>query len=317
MRMKSAILRSAPIFATMLLGCTTSEFSYMTADRQMALARELYSTDIYNTFYYTNSVLDNAEIAVDYDRDTDRIVFDYQRDRRDWRPGRVRWLEVDGVRNVRDCGGWNGLRPGRMYRGAEMDGSQFRGIDPNNPDAKKHANDLTEKGREVMRREMRIACDLDLRKTEGRVQHSPIGDDIRLELHPVKAYKAFLEDKDTSARCLKVFADEHNFPIYVHCAGGADRTGTVCALIEGLCGAQEADVCTDYELTTYGIGRRARTDRPYGFATLMSEVKKRNGSTLAEKIADLMENHFGLTKDEIAAIRRNLRKNQHASPAGQ
>ena len=39
----------------------------------------------------------------------------------DKNPGRiVKWIDVDGVRNVRDIGGWTGLRTGRVFRGTEL-----------------------------------------------------------------------------------------------------------------------------------------------------------------------------------------------------
>ena len=37
--------------------------------------------------------------------------------------------------------------------------------------------------------------------------------------------------------------------IYVHCAGGCDRTGALCAIIEGLCCVSENDICKEYELS--------------------------------------------------------------------
>ena len=35
-------------------------------------------------------------------------------------PGLVRWHDVEGVRNVRDIGGWTGLRAGRVFRGTQL-----------------------------------------------------------------------------------------------------------------------------------------------------------------------------------------------------
>lgn len=41
--------------------------------------------------------------------------------------------------------------------------------------------------------------------------------------------------------------------VLIHCNGGADRTGLMSAMIEGLCGVSENDICKDYELTSFGI----------------------------------------------------------------
>lgn len=37
--------------------------------------------------------------------------------------------------------------------------------------------------------------------------------------------------------------------MYIHCAGGADRTGAICAFLEGICGVGENDINHDYELS--------------------------------------------------------------------
>ena len=49
----------------------------------------------------------------------------------------------------------------------------------------------------------------------------------------------------------EVLADESNYPVYIHCNAGADRTGTVAFLINGLLGVSEADLIRDFELTSF------------------------------------------------------------------
>ena len=44
-------------------------------------------------------------------------------------------------------------------------------------------------------------------------------------------------------------ADQH--PVYYHCYGGADRTGTLGFLINGLLGVSYSDLVIDFELTSY------------------------------------------------------------------
>lgn len=41
--------------------------------------------------------------------------------------------------------------------------------------------------------------------------------------------------------------------VLYHCNGGADRTGLMSAIIEGLCGVSENNICMDYELTSFSI----------------------------------------------------------------
>ena len=50
--------------------------------------------------------------------------------------------------------------------------------------------------------------------------------------------------------------------VFFHCAGGADRTGSLAFLIEALLGVSESDLSKDYELTTFGrVNTRLRNYR--------------------------------------------------------
>lgn len=38
-------------------------------------------------------------------------------------------------------------------------------------------------------------------------------------------------------------------PFVVHCTGGKDRTGVVCAILQMICGVDETSIAWEYELT--------------------------------------------------------------------
>lgn len=68
-------------------------------------------------------------------------------------------------------------------------------------------------------------------------------------------------------------------PIFFHCQGGADRTGTVTALILALLGVSEFNIAEDYELTAFsqvGYSRRRSNANYSGF---ISALKTAGGST--------------------------------------
>ena len=46
-------------------------------------------------------------------------------------------------------------------------------------------------------------------------------------------------------------ADSSSYPVYFHCNAGADRTGTLAFLLNGLLGVSYADLIKDFELTTF------------------------------------------------------------------
>lgn len=88
--------------------------------------------------------------------------------------------------------------------------------------------------------------------------------------------------------------------IYFHCAKGADRTGTLAFLLEGLLGVKESDIAKDYELTSF-FELRARNGSDYrGLADAVD--KKLSGSTLCAKCEDYFLRH-GATMDQIEEFR--------------
>lgn len=275
-------------------------FSLDIADDFVRDARRVYVLPEYAA--YTNSLIGTGRYA-------GRRLARACADRRPWREGSVKWVAAPQANNIRDIGGWNGLKTGLVYRGSEIDSSKLRGIiDKNNPDQKPYANrDLTEEGLRVFREEMRIRTDLDLRNPR---YHTVLGEDVRHVVEPVGAYHRMIETpkgRKHVAECLRVFADEKNYPVYVHCAGGADRTGSIVFLLEGICGVSETDLSIDYELTSFGgSGNRKRFNHSYYFARLVARMKECPGASLPEQIAWYVKNDLGLTDAEISSIRRIL-----------
>ena len=234
-------------------------------------------------------------------------------------PGRtVRWIDVDGVRNVRDIGGWTGLRAGRVFRGTELGKVTTK-------DGNSHGYDLTEAGLKTMRETMGINSDFDLRAVSSAsrgkwVKESALGKDIRLLDHPIGSYMdVFTYKGETSyGAALREFARPEIYPVYIHCAGGADRTGTLCFLLETLCGVPLADARAEYELTSFSpVGLRTSSrESVQPFATMVRTLSTYPGKTFQEKVAYWAEKVARLTPAEIAAIRANLCDGKPSGDAG-
>lgn len=205
---------------------------------------------------------------------------------------------ADGLTNIRDTGGWrtaNGgrIRRGMVFRGSEMDTHHT----------------ITGEGRQSLREELYIQTDLDLRgEAVGKISCSPLGGDIRFELLPVKAYAEFMEE-DQAAACRAVFAlfaDASAYPIYLHCWGGADRTGTVVLLLNALLGAEDEDLILDYEMTSFSIwGERSRNSEQ--FQSLLAALAQYGAP--ADPLRLKAENYLlaaGVTNTQITAIRALL-----------
>ena len=159
-----------------------------------------------------------------------------------------RIMTISGVKNVRDIGGWktedgHSIAYGKLFRGA-------------------HIDDITEGGKETLW-SLGIKTDLDFRtSTEANnATKSPVSG-LLYERISITLFDRIFEEnaKDLMRKTMVYFSDESHYPIYYHCKAGADRTGTVTFLLNGLCGVSFADLTKDFELTSFfGTGSRWRS----------------------------------------------------------
>ncbi len=182
--------------------------------------------------------------------------------------GAPRWIAVDGLVNVRDNGGWKAMdgkriRQGMLFRGAEMEWQSYHDRDPST----QHHLQITEEGVRVMRQELGIKTDLDLRlAAQGWLLESPLGKDVDLRVIPLLPYYQLWEDHQEAAvkEIFELLADPKAYPIYYHCWGGSDRAGTVAFLLEALLGVAEEDMILDYEASSLACwGKRMRTSKNF------------------------------------------------------
>ncbi|MBQ4088314.1 MAG: tyrosine-protein phosphatase [Clostridia bacterium] len=209
-----------------------------------------------------------------------------------------RWLKVDGMSNVRDMGAWKTMdgrrvKQGLIYRGSEMDTH----------------HSITEQGKWVMQNEMGIRTDLDLRgEAVGKLSESPAGSDINYMLMPCVAYESFLaeEQKPMCKALFDVLADERNYPIYFHCWGGADRTGTLAFMLESVLGLSDDDMIRDYELTSLSVwGERSRSGDWFASLVKGLEAYGDAGDSLREKALNFLRS-CGIDDAVFEKLRINL-----------
>ncbi len=212
-----------------------------------------------------------------------------------------RVMSVDGIFNVRDLGGYatesgKTTTQGLIYRGGALI--------PYGP----YEHNLTAEGKVTMAQEMRIKTELDLRgygQESGYLTESPIPE-ATLEYITVSGYASAFSMKDSFKSVFSFFADIENYPVYMHCTGGADRTGTVAFLLNALLGVSETDLIHDYEFTSFSVyGQRNSIDgTEYGgmFQEFLTKLKSYEGETLSEKTETYMLS-IGVTQEEIDSIR--------------
>lgn len=209
-------------------------------------------------------------------------------------PRAPRLIKADGVSNVRDIGGrynihgWK-IKQGMVYRGTEMDDHHT----------------IAPEGIRVLKEDLGIRMDFDLRASAvGKIKQSPLGEDVKLEIIPAASYDEFIDDKETTRKLFKQFLNKDNYPMYVHCWGGADRTGTLILLLCGILGLDNRALFEEYEFTTMSIWG-VRSIHSEWFKKFLNAIIKYKGNSLAEKSYNYLVS-CGITPEEIREIREIL-----------
>ena len=213
----------------------------------------------------------------------------------------VRFLSISGVMNTRDLGGYltrdgkHRVRQGMVYRGGNLD-------------------EIDGAGMEAATQVYGIKTDFDLRAPGSDsdammyTNKSPIlmGDINYINIAGV-SYSSALPYSVTIREELKVFAQAENYPIYVHCKVGRDRTGTLMFLLGALLGIPEEKLLADFELTSLSAYAYAYGDlRGQDWMTeFLTAIKTNPGDTLQEQVESYCIG-CGLTQEEIATIRSIL-----------
>ena len=208
--------------------------------------------------------------------------------------GRIHMISIDGIFNVRDIGGWKttdgkSIRYGLIYRGSEMDGIH-------------HVN-ISARGIEQMK-DLGILTEVDLRNSEEtETAVYPLKSFADYSRYEIEAYMGVSRNKELYKEALSAVIDGvlNDRPVYVHCWGGADRTGTTAFLLGALLGMSDDDLILDYELTSCAIyGARKRNFKL--FNDMLNVLDRYPGNSFAEKGTAYLHD-IGLTDKTLDRLR--------------
>ena len=223
----------------------------------------------------------------------------------------VRKVDWKGVPNARDLGGLPGrngryVRRGRIYRTAGLNNNakyRYPGTKKTMPKDKWEGpgkSRITPPVRELIVEKLGVKTDLDLRN-EGetfKMTGSPLGEKVKWIRIKASNYGGLAKDegREAFAKCFRVFLDEANYPIVFHCIAGADRTGSLACILNGLLGVEEDLLYRDWQYTWTGKDNPSEVPVER-WAGLMSVFGKFKGATLNEKIENFVLSNGFSTKD--------------------
>lgn len=199
--------------------------------------------------------------------------------------------------NVRDLGGW-ACDGGTVKYGLLIRGGRIAAAD-----------------RAVLVGELGVQHEIDLRGKDGRdpsdgdvVMESPLGSDVWFTIAQKAASYALtpIETWQLYLRCV-IDAVTHREPVYFHCTAGADRTGTLACVLEGLLGMSQSDIDKDYELTCFysgtGTDALARRRNEADWKRLINAINAVSGDSFRDKCVHFAVGTCGMTMADINAYR--------------
>ena len=212
--------------------------------------------------------------------------------------GQLRQIYAEGTGNMRDLGGWatasgKPIKYGLIYRGAEWNGEY----------------QLTPEGVEALRAiGMKAELDLRIDWEAAYINESPLGDDVVYRrITNEDYYESGMQNrKDLYKQNLEFVFDcvKNDKPVYFHCHIGADRTGTLAVILEGLLGVGLSDLYKDYELTTFSVYETHRYKE--NIDGILEYINSLDGETLTDKFYTYCHNELGLSTKEIADFRQKM-----------
>jgi protein-tyrosine phosphatase len=201
------------------------------------------------------------------------------------------------------------VRRGRIYRTAGLNNNakyRFPGTKKTMPKEKWEgpgASRITPQVQELIVEKLGVKTDLDLR-TEAetfKMTGSPLGEKVKWVHISSDNYGGIGKEKGREAftKCFKVFLDEANYPIVFHCIAGADRTGSLACILNGLLGVEAELLHKDWQYTWSKRGKEVPEER---WEKLMKVFSEYEGATLNEKIEKFVLSN-GFTVEDIEKFR--------------
>lgn len=216
--------------------------------------------------------------------------------------GNLRMLYIPTANNIRDLGGWTTsdgrtTAYGHLFRGSALNGFVATS-----------AEDL-----ETLR-SLGIGAEIDLRWKEDYDKDqgcgtSAFGFEAGSTYYFAQANDYLAEDLDKAETQQRLKAEFlfilNNFregrAVYFHCAWGADRTGMLAFLLEGVLGVTSDGIFKDYELTSFSpAGNRLKS----ALQERLNVIQALPGTKMRDRFEYYFLNKLGVTQDDVNYFRQ-------------
>lgn len=236
----------------------------------------------------------------------------------------TRFLNVGQVGNFRDCGGWTTVEGKRIKQGLVYRGFEINDHKLSNGHAQNVFGDEDE-AKKIFVDDLGIRAEVDLRSASEadnieacgmNFSNVQPGDDRYVEYaRPnITSYIDGLNKTSDQANIKIIFEDylakADEKPVYYHCYGGADRTGTIAFLLGAILGMTYTDLIIDYEATTFSNNLKEHdrdSDQYTHFPEMIAGIKAWSfydaNKPLSEVISTYLTETCKVSESTISKIR--------------
>ena len=216
--------------------------------------------------------------------------------------GYPRLIGFGNLGNVRDLGGYTTIdgkkvKYDKIYRG--------RAFNDVSPDRKTTPGKMRVDDSIVAQvRPFGIKSDLELRsdgETAG-MTNSSLGTDIKwCRTHGMDSYEKILNASQQTrlANIIRFLLNEDDYPFYIHCDGGRDRTGAISFLVLGALGASDEDIERDWQASALFFSDLKQEC----FDKFITALHERYGEGSYSDMAKAYLREIGITESEIEKLR--------------
>ena len=204
----------------------------------------------------------------------------------------IDFVAIDGISNTRDIGGYENIagqtiKKDMLLRGTELDGAVLEG------------NVITEKGKNKLLNTYGVKTEMDLRNRAVSLGDM-LGAGVQHKYYNAPQYEGIFTE-DGKAKMKAIFTDlsnPDNYPVYLHCSYGVDRTGTVCYILEAVLGLDETQLQAEYALSSWDYSYKQKyTDK------IKTGLLDYSGSNIMQRAESYLLS-CGVTQQQIDTLRQ-------------
>lgn len=223
--------------------------------------------------------------------------------------GKIRFLHVPYIENVRDLGGWTcdggTVKYNKLIRGADARDGQTE---------LNTYSSLLEQTRNVLVNGCGIRHELSLRGGEDSQTESFLGSDISYTAPANFPWYSLVDNGGGTVYWKQIIEDiidnvTNNNPVFFHCSAGYDRTGTVACIIEAILGVSQPNCDMDYELSqnVYRVRTTDGNNPPQtNWKGLINEITALPGATFRDKVISWAVGTVGISLSSINKFRKTM-----------